>query len=143
MMRYTLRGRVQFGTPKRLILDDGQFTKGHKVLAVHTWPASITGGEDAQVTLSLQYDASTAWNAGDNRQIGWAAFRNGSTGSTETVNTFSLIDPNKIVVRDLWIVNDISGTTTTNYMVVLERQDMTEDEAVLQLIKETSQDDTR
>ena len=146
MKRHTLRGRVDYGEPKRLVLDDGQFTRAHRVVSVHTFPASISGGiggEDADVTLALQYDPAAFWNSEDNRQIGWAAFRSGAAASAESMSTFSLIDPDHIVVRDLYIINNNSLSTRTNYLVVLEEVAINENEAVLALIKERSQDDIR
>lgn len=145
MRTHSLRGRVEYGTPKRLILDDGRFTRGHRVVSLHTFPPSISGGvaEEADVTLALQYDAAAGWDAADNRQIGWAGFRNGTTASTETLNEWSLIDPDHVVVRDLWIINNNSVSNGTNYLVILEEKPISEDEAVLQLIKERSQDDSR
>ena len=145
MRTHTMRGRVEYNSPKRLILDDGMFTRAHRVVAVHTWPSSITSGvsEEADVTLSLDYDPSPNWDASDNRQIGWAGFRNGATASTETLNAWSLIDPDHIVVRDLYIINNNSLSTATNYMVVLQEVAIDENEAVLALIKERSQDDLR
>jgi hypothetical protein len=145
MRTHTMRGRVAYGEPKRLILDDGQFTRAHRVVALYTFPNSITGGvsEEADITLSLDYDPAPNWNASDNRQIGWAGFRNGATASTETLNAWSLIDPDHIVVRDLYIINNNSLSSATNYMVVLEEVTINENEAVLALIKERSQDDIR
>lgn len=140
-----MRGRVEYNSPKRLVLDDGNFTRAHRVIAVHTWPSSITSGvsEEADVTLALDYDPSPNWDASDNRQIGWAGFRNGATASTETLNAWSLLDPDHIVVRDLYIINNNSLSSATNYMVILEEVAINENEAVLALIKERSQDDLR
>jgi hypothetical protein len=145
MRIHTMRGRVEYNSPKRLILDDGQFTRAHRVVAVHTWPASITSGvsEEADVTLALDYDPNANWDASDNRQIGWAGFRNGATASSESLNAWSLIDPDHIVVRDLYIINNNSLSSATNYMVILEEVAINENEAVLALIKERSQDDLR
>ena len=145
MRTHTMRGRVEYNSPKRLILDDGQFTRAFRVVALHTWPSSITSGvsEESDVTLSLDYDPSPNWDASDNRQIGWAGFRNGATASTETLNAWSLIDPDHIVVRDLYIINNNSLSSATNYLVILEEVSINENEAVLALIKERSQDDLR
>lgn len=145
MKTHTMRGRVAYNNPVRLILDDGQFTRAHRVVALYTFPSSITSGvsEEADVTLALDYDPSPNWDARDNRQIGWAGFRNGATPSSESLNAWSLIDPDHIVVRDLYIINNNSLSSATNYMVVLEEVAINEDEAVLALIKERSQDDLR
>ena len=52
---------------------------------------------------------------------------------------FSVVDPEHVIIQDLYIRN-IADTEQANYLIVLEEQNLTEDQAVLQLIKEVSQD---
>jgi hypothetical protein len=134
----TLRGRVAAGETKRLIVDDGRLNHGMKVKEFHVWAISKASSDDPECSLGLDYDMSPNWDASDNRQIAWA-------GMTTTVTTrlmdFSLIDPDHIVIQDLWIQN--FGSDPANYLVLLEPVELTDDQAILSLIKERSQDDLR
>lgn len=144
MPRHTLRGQFTEGTVHRLIIDDGMFTQGHKVVRFVIAADPSGSAQDAYATLSLQYDSPLNWNWGDNRQIGWASTNIVSTAGAEA--PFELIDPEHVVIRDLYVQGQVSGaggTSVINYLVELEPITLTEDEAVLQLIKERSQDDIR
>jgi hypothetical protein len=90
--------------------------------------------------LGLDYDIGPNMDASDNRQIGWAVTVYG-TGSLEG-GQISVIDPDHIVVRDLYIRNENSNDEV-NYLIELEAVDLTDDQAILTLIKERSQDDLR
>ena len=138
MKMRTLRGRVPAGETKRLIVDDGRLNHGMRVKEFHVWAISKASSDDPECALGLDYDMSPNWDASDNRQIAWA-------GMTTTVTTrladFSLIDPDHIVIMDLYIQNFSSDTA--NYLVILEPVELTDDQAILSLIKERSQDDLR
>ena len=138
MRTRTLRGRVEGVSVKRLIVDDGQFNHGMKVKAFYVWATSQAGSRDVECSLGLDYDMAGAWDASDNRQIGWAAM---TTTSTTRLMDWSLIDPDHVVISDLYINN--FSDDVANYMVILEPVTLTDDQAVLQLIKERSQDDLR
>ena len=142
MRRRTLRGFVEGNAQvKRLIVDDGNFNQGYKVLEFYilsTDPRDSTA--DSVGTLALDEDGAGTWRLDDNRQIAWAG-HNMSGSSAPNPNMY-VIDPDHIVLRDLWVWGQ--GTTADpgyQYLVVLEPVSLTTDEAVLQLIKERSQDD--
>jgi hypothetical protein len=53
-------------------------------------------------------------------------------------------DPEHVVLRDLYIQGTVSGaggSSVINYLIELEMIELTDDQAVLTLIKERSQDD--
>jgi hypothetical protein len=137
----TLRGRVLAnGEVRRLIVDDGQFTRGYKVLGFQVLAVNSTSStSDCVGTLALDEGGADKWNLDDNRQIAWG----GQTmyGSASPFPNMAVIDPDHVVVRDLWVWG--FGTTADagyQYLVTLEEVTITEDHAVLQLIKEVSQD---
>lgn len=140
MRRRTLRGFVQANDEvKRLILDDGNFNQGYKVIDFYilsTDPRISTA--DGVGTLALDEDGARVWRLDDNRQIAWAG-HNMSSSAAPNANMY-VVDPDHIVVRDLWVWG--RGTSENpgyQYLVVLEPVSLTTDEAVLQLIKERSQ----
>lgn len=133
MRRRTLRGQLTGNEVRRLIIDDGKFTHGHRVTEFYVFPATAADWRDGLVVLCLDDDAHTSANADDNREIGWSIFN--TTGRTSS----TILSPEHIAVQDLFIQS--VGTTTFNYVVVIEPISMTESQGILQLIKERSQDD--
>lgn len=134
----TMRGRFEGLETVQIVVDDGNINRAYRVLEFRVFPTSVAGSRDVEATLALDYDASAAWDASDNRQIGWAAM---TTTNTTRIMDFSIIDPNHVVVRDLYVRSNSSDPG--NYMIVLEAMSISDDEAVLQIIKERSQDDRR
>jgi len=142
--RRTLRGQLVEGQTKRLIVDDGRLNHGYKVVRFVVAGNPSSSAFDAFGTLSLDYDAPTDWDWGDNRQIGWSSTNVSATAAAEP--PFSLIDPDHVVIMDLYIQGQVSsgsGSDVLNYFIELETVDLTDDQAILSLIKERSQDDPR
>ena len=142
--RRTLRGQFIEGTVTRLILDDGRLNHGHKIINFVVSGDPSSGANDAYAVLSLDYDSPSAWNWSDNRQIAWAASPVDSTGSIHL--GYSVVDPDHVVLQDLYIngvVGAGGGTDVINYLVELELVELSNDQSILTLIKERSQDDIR
>ena len=131
---HTLRGKLEGNELRRLILDDGMFTEGHKIESFEVWASSIASGDDPAAILALSDKIGTEFDAGDNRQIGWAMQ---TTTATTRLMTFNTIDPDHVVIRDLYIRN-ISGDPC-NYLISIVPIQISNDQAVLQLIKESAQ----
>jgi hypothetical protein len=140
MRTRSLRGKLTDTNVKQLIVDDGRLNHGYKVTSFQVW---VTGSsaDGVYAVLGKEYDMGAGGDAGDARQIAWAgnAF---DTGGTPNATSFSVIDPDHVVVQDLYIQR-INPSDECNYLIVLETKDLTNDESILQLIKERSQDDTR
>jgi len=151
----TLRGTLSFparagGTPantgrRNLILDDGRINIGYRVIDFRIWNGMMTGGNDAfacQAHLAMGLDITSAFpRADDNREIAWAAY---NTSSGNIISDFRLVDPDHIIVRDLNIVmpyvdNQVADSTV-NYYILMEEYDITDQEAIISIIKEESQD---
>jgi hypothetical protein len=141
MKRRTLRGTVEDNNEvRRLVVDDGNTNHGYKVVKFYILsinPQTSTG--DAVGTLSKQFDGARTWTLGDNRQIAWAGHTMIGSGAPDAV--MSVVDPDHVILGDLYVWGTGTGTTPGyQYMVELETMDLNNDEAVLQLIKERSQD---
>ena len=102
MKSRTLRGQLEEGTNKRLIVDDGRLNHGYKVVRFVIACTPSASGFDSYATLSLDLDSAKEWDWGDNRQIGWASTNAPSTGSLDA--PFSVIDPAHIVIQDLPLI---------------------------------------
>lgn len=134
-MTRTLRGKLKANSIDRIIVDDGNANDGWRITRFDTFPTAATG-DDTQGLLSLDEDGCTGgWDASDNRQIAWSFMFIGTNGG----NIGSFISRNHVVVRDLWIEN-FSGVAM-NYVIDVERQVLSDDQAILALIQERAQDD--
>ena len=140
MKIHTLRGTVVPGTVKRLIVDDGRINHGYRItkFVVAGDPRDAT--DEAFATLGRDYDTPLVWNWGDNRQVGWAASHIRASNSMDT--PFILVDQEVVVIQDLYI-QGASNSPYINYYIELEEITLTDDEAIITLIKERSQDDQR
>ena len=144
MRRRTLRGQMVEGEVRRLIVDDGRLNHGYKVTNFVISGDPGNAANDVFATLSLDFDAPSAWDWGDNRQIGWASTTAFNVAGLEA--PFVLIDPGHVVLMDLYIQGQTGaagGSGVINYLVEIEPLDLTDDQAILNLIKERSQDDIR
>ena len=138
----TLRGKIRAENAatgdtgkERVIVDDGVFTDGWKVVGFDVFPTNGTG-LDVQGLLSIDEGGLVGgWDASDNRQIAWSFMFIGTNGGTAN----SWIVPDHVVIRDLWIQN--FGPEAMNYLIRVERQTLSDDQAILALIQERAQDD--
>jgi len=153
----TLRGQITATggkAEKNLILNDQLINNGLKVTGFFMWPQAVSTGQSRTCNGILSYaalpDGNTLMDAGDNTQLGWAFYSQAasipSTGpSVPDVNpSYSgffnqLIDPDHIVNRDLFISLRNSTDATYNYLVVCEMLELSDDEAIITIIKENSQ----
>jgi len=150
----TLRGTIDlpqragadpFNTARRLlILDDGRINIGYRIIAFHVFNSDMTGINQpfsVQAHLSMSLDETSALpRASDNREIAWACY---NTGAGESPSRFDLVDPDHIVVRDLNLIIPITdnvAAASVNYYVLMEEYDLTDQEAIISIIKEESQD---
>ena len=150
----TLRGSIEFparggGDPvntgrRLLILDDGRINIGYRIIEFRIWNADMTGQIDAfaaQAHLAMSTDITSALaDAADNREIAWAAY---NTATGFDLNYWELTDPDHIVVRDLNIIFPVVSNTdiqSVNYYILMEEYDITDQEAIISIIKEESQD---
>ena len=132
MRVHTLRGRVPANEKKRLILDDGRTT--HAMVVKEFYVFAKDNLEDPGCFLSLSQDSvGTDFDASNGNQIAWSRVAQSAANS----DFVSIIDPNHVVIRDLFITNTTAWDA--NYLVILEAKNISEDEAILQLIKEGQQ----
>tara|TARA_Y100000401_G_scaffold67548_1_gene54086 strand:- start:434 stop:856 length:423 start_codon:yes stop_codon:yes gene_type:complete len=140
MRTRTLRGQLTDTVVKQLVVDDGRLTNGYIVKEFYVW---VDGGgtEGVYAVLGKEYDMTSGGDASDSRQIAWAG-NAWSTAGQPTATSFNVIDPDHVILKDLYIQR-INPADACNYLVVLEPRGLSNDQAILQLIKERSQDDER
>jgi len=119
-----------------LIIDDGLINRGYRVKYLDVWPNQVSAsGHDFQSILTMDtLPSPPTMDASDNRQIAWSFAEGTATGSVYR----SIIDPDHVAVRDLFIQTQ-GDNGVYNYLIVIELMQLTDDEAIVQIIKEESQ----
>lgn len=172
MSCFSLRGIVEFAdnsiqVPIRIFdYVSPDRTRAWKVTRALWWPvevrASIGAGTDAkmlcQASLATDHIKGQDWNnindPSENRSFGWAMWagytreNGGSDYITPEVDAFAefLIDPDTIVVKELWISAANTAEQATNptrtwgYMIELEEIKVSPSQSVYQQIKGGGQD---
>ena len=136
----TLRGRLTDTTIRRIIVDDGRTNHGYRIKEFHVWCDPL-GADGVFATLGTQFDMLSGARADDNRQIAWGGNTWSSSSSTPSTGAWSVVDPGHVVITDLYV--QATNSEGTNYLVILEPVTLSEDQAIMALIKERSQDDIR
>ena len=143
---YTTRGSIRTDNAiNRIILDDGSFETGYRVVEFRIGPhdmdqiATVT----YQAKLLTDDDTSTGinWNWDNNEEIGWSIFAWDGNGPQYN-QQFALIDPDNLVVQDLYIIADEPGQASDvkiNYYIRLEKYDITDSQGELAMVRNRSQ----
>jgi len=131
----TLRGQIEVvaGVAKKnLVVADGLINVGLKVKKFQLW---ATNPADVFIAI-LSYEtliSGSTMNAGDNSQFGWTV----GNGSAEIHSEF--LDPDHVVNRDMFLSMIASDTGTYNYLIECQMVELDDNEAIISIIKETSQ----
>ena len=132
----TLRGQLlpSGGFAKtQILVDDGLINRGYKVTAFYVW--AISGQETFNAALSFAPVLATSkMDAADNSQFAWAWKANLSSPQE------AFIDPDHVAVRDMHVtLMNTNADLLFNYVVVVEEYDLSNDEAIMNIIKEGAQ----
>jgi len=143
----TLRGQITAaaGTGKvNLVVADGLINYGLRILRFRMWPVLAPQGlNTVSYTGILSLDpilAGESMNAATNRQIAWTY--GSALGAPTPVNIQhdrEIIDPDHIVNRDMYLTLDNTTQGVYNYLIEAQVVSLTDDEAIITIIKETSQ----
>ena len=145
---YTTRGTVNTDlTANRIILFDGRFDTAYKIVEFAIAPHAMESTSSRLFTAKLMTDDDVAtganWNWDNNEEIAWAA---ASYDANSGVNTgqpmFNLVDPDNLVVEDLYIIADEgvgSADVKMNYYIRMEKYDITDSQGALAMVRNRSQ----
>lgn len=132
----TLRGQLEViggGVARRnLIAADGLINYGLKITKFQVWavdPADSFIGILSYETIP----SGTLMDAADNRQFGWTV----GNGSAEIHSEF--LDPDHIINRDMFLSLVGADVGFYNYLIEMQVYELSDDEAIISIIKETSQ----
>lgn len=148
---YTARGRItenesEAGNPARIILFDGRFDTAYKIESFRIWSSSVSGSEPYVVGKLSTSDNLTNvqavgfFNAADSREIAWSVSAGATDGGQHTLGDF-IIDPDNLVVEDLYVYGRAnSDLTPINYLITMQKYDITDWEGALTMAKDRAQD---
>jgi hypothetical protein len=125
----------------KINLFDGRFDTGYRIVEFLIAPQSPSAQLDGYATLGTEEGtlSNGTWEWQDNTQIAWASFSEGG-GLFSPAAALSIIDPDNMVIEDLYVyANSSVSNQKLNYMIVMEKYDLTEWEGALQLVRNSSQ----
>lgn len=143
---HVLRGQAaEFVEYKVLQVDPVRTGIAFKITAFYVAGQMNDANDDVYAKLSTRETGTANWNWNDNREIAWASTNvNSAAGASAP---YMLIDDG-LVISDLYIngnTNDSPGPgeppVKYNYYIRLEQVSVSDNETVLALIKERSQDE--
>jgi len=136
----TLRGQLTVtagGTAKQqLIVDDGLINVGYKVKEFYMWEDSGSPTQFGGILSMQPIIAANDMDASNNSQIGWVWQSNITQGGG--IKEY-ILDPDHVIVRDLYVTITGASNDNYNFMIVVEEYAITDDEAIINIIKEGSQ----
>ena len=145
---YTTRGSIRTDNAlNRIILFDGRFDTAYKILEFKIAPHDMDDTSPRLFTSKLMTDDNAAiginWNWDNNEEIAWASASYDANGGTQTGETmFNLVDPDNLVIEDLYILADEgvgSADVKMNYYIRMEKYDITDSQGALAMVRARSQ----
>ena len=136
---YTIRGSMADASTKKIALFDGRFDTGWMITDFVIATANPDdGAEDGWARLSTEENTSDAWDWSDQTSIAWAVSETRVAGSPVFGRT--IVDPDNIIVEDLHIYcKSISGNDKINYMITMQKYDLTDWQGALAMVRNKSQ----
>jgi len=135
---YTVRGRLAAQETAKIQLFDGRFDTAFKVVDFKVAPASMTSGEDAFMYIATKEGIGSVngqtWDWSNNVEIAWALQ---GSNSSNTFDQVQVIDPDNLIVEDLFITN--SNVGIANYIITMEKYDITSARGALAMVRNNSQ----
>jgi hypothetical protein len=135
----TLRGVIDIASGStgkaQVVVDDGLINRGYKVTGFFVWNNAGTTSFVSYLSFKSQTLGANKMDAANNSQFAWTWLGAGAGSSVERI-----IDPDHVAVRDMFVtIEDAGGAERFNYMIVVEEYALSNDEAILNIIKEGSQ----
>jgi hypothetical protein len=135
---YTCMGQVAHQDTEKITLFDGRFDTGWRITSFVVTPKIMTSATDCFGTLATVPFTSNNWNFRINTELGWAAFDGVTKGAG---NPFSLVDPDNLIVEDLYVrcTSSTGGGTFVNYMITMEKYEFSDWRGALAMVRNAAQ----
>jgi hypothetical protein len=136
---YTARGQIPNQTTERIILFDGRFDTGYKVVSFKVFPDEpYTAAADVVgVLATVSVAATDKWDLSDQRQIAWSSVDIRTGGFAAGGGD---VDPDNFIVEDLYVHGKNGNSGAINYIITMEKYDTTDWRGALALVRNSAQD---
>jgi len=143
---YTTRGTIRTDNSfNRIILDDGSFKTGYRIVEFVIAPSDIDLQTQRVFASKLLTDDTvptlpTGWNWASQEEIAWAS-ASIDANSGRDYNNFSQVDPDNLVIQDLFIVADegLGTDVIMNYYIRMEKYEISDWQGALAMVRNKSQ----
>lgn len=138
---YTVRGLLDSKQVTRIQLFDGRFDTAFRIKDFKTvTPNPVVNEEWRAVVMTAvpPSNVATDFDWSDNTQVAWSWGGNNNTTSA-TFAMHDVIDPENLIIQDIWIIAEQAGSTGINYMITLEKYDITEAHGAITMVSNYSQ----
>ena len=143
---FTARGQLsendsEQGRPARVRLFDGRFDTAFKITEFYVWGSSAASSSSPDISgkLAISPNVETGtefFNAQDGREIAWGSVA-GSTDTFFNAPPGSIIDPENLVVEDLYVfIRAPVDTTPVNYLIVMEKYEVGDSTGAVTMAKD-------
>jgi len=143
---YTARGNIatESASPAKIILFDGSFKTGYRVVSFAVAGQGMGDANSDVIAAKLTTNATPGaqgpdWHWEDNSEIAWAFFQYELPGSGEPQSNYEKVDPDNMVVEDLYIWTNTRSEGHINYMIELEKYEITDWQGALGMVRNKSQ----
>jgi hypothetical protein len=141
---YTTRGQVGDGETK-ITLFDGKFNTGYRITKI-VIAASNTAEDEVDFTsvklATVSGLSEDTWDWSDNTEIAWAMFgyfANAAATAFGGPNEFSQIDPDNMIIEDLFLYVQSRNEDPINYLIEMEKYDISDWQGALAMVRNSSQ----
>jgi len=136
---YTVRGRLAPNQTQRINLFDGRWDTAYRIktFEIATDNPSASGADASMIASTEDTVTSNDWDWRDNTQIAWAIYL--SQGTDAGTFPRSFVDPDNMIVEDLFLTAFVATGREANYLITMDKYDITDWEGALQMVKNKSQ----
>jgi hypothetical protein len=136
---YTCRGSVPDNTKERITLFDGRFDTAFRVVYFRIAGAnpSSSSSDNFGVLATEEASAVSTWDFNDQRQIGWTGAHATTFGGAYAQD--AIIDEDNLIVEDLYFYGNSSNSQNVNYIIKLEKYEITDWQGALSMVRNKSQ----
>ena len=137
---YTIRGSINDGGIQKVQLFDGKFSTAYKIVEFKVFPQNpLSSTSDVIGVLMTENTGvpSPVWQADLNTQIAWSGTNVG--GNAAPNQPFTVIDPDNLIVEDLFIHINNTSSDESNYFIKMEKYDITEYQGALAMVRSKAQ----
>ena len=140
---YTHRGNLLEGTSEKITLFDGKFDTAYVITGFKVLQGSVaSSGNGCCGRISTQDvgaipSSGEAFDFSDNTQVAWAAMDGATNAFT---NATSIVDPDNLIVEDLFVSVLSEAATTVNYIIYMDKYAISDWKGALAMVRNSSQD---